>query len=240
MLNLYTYITVGMFGGFALLELLLRGRDFPEVTRWRLKGAAFLLLYLALATYAPPFWDAWLGQYSLFDASGLPLWVQIVAGFLIVELGVYAWHRTMHNTPFLWRWLHQMHHSAERVDVWGAFYFHPFDVIGFALVGSLCLVGGFGVSVDAAIIVNLAAVFCSLFQHTNINTPRWLGYLITRPESHSLHHERDVHARNYGDIPLYDMIFGTFVNPARFEGQAGFHEGGSKRVGEMLVGRLVS
>ena len=146
----------------------------------------------------------------------------------------------MHNTPFLWRWFHQLHHSAERVDIWGAFYFHPFDMLGWAFIGSLMLVLGFGITAEAAIVVNVAATFCSMFQHANVRTPRWLGYLITRPESHSLHHERDIHARNYGDIPIFDMLFGTFENPRTFEGKVGFHDGGSKRLGAMLAGRLIA
>ena len=108
----------------------------------------------------------------------------------------------MHNTPFLWRWFHQMHHSAERVDIWGALYFHPFDTLGWTLVGSLALVLGFGVSAEAAIVINVVATFYGMFQHANIRTPHWLGYIIQRPESHSGHHERGVHARNYRDLPL--------------------------------------
>ncbi len=240
MLGLYHYIALGLFGGFAALDLVVRARVFPEVAGWRLKGIAFMLLYFAAATFAPLLWDGFLGHYQLVDGSALPLWAQILLGFLALELGVYAWHRTMHNTPFLWRWFHQLHHSAERVDIWGAFYFHPFDMLGWALVGSLMLVLGFGITAEAAIAVNVAATFCSMFQHANLRTPRWLGYLITRPESHSLHHERDVHARNYGDIPLFDMLFGTFENPHRFEGKVGFYDGGSKRVGAMLAGRLIA
>ena len=101
MIGLYHYIAAGLFAGFALLELVLRGRSFPPVTHWRLKGTAFMLLYFALATYAPLFWDGWLGQYRLLAADTLPLSAQVVGGFLALELGIYAWHRTMHNTPFL-------------------------------------------------------------------------------------------------------------------------------------------
>ena len=98
----------------------------------------------------------------------------------------------------------------------------------------------FGVSADAAIIINFAATFMGMFQHANIKTPLWVGYFIQRPESHSAHHERGVHARNYGDLPLFDMIFGTFHNPQSFDGQCGFFDGGSKRVGEMLIGREIA
>ena len=240
MIGLYHYVAIGLFSGFALLELLIRGRSFPPVAMWRLRGVGFLLLYLALSTYAPMFWDGWLGEHRLLAADGLPLWAQIVGGFFALELGVYAWHRTMHNTPTLWRWLHQMHHSAERVDIWGALYFHPLDTLGFTFVGSLALVLGFGVSAEAAILINLIATFFGLFQHVNIKTPQWLGYFIQRPESHSAHHERGVHARNYSDLPFWDIVFGTFHNPKEFTGKVGFFDGGSKKVGSMLVGRLVA
>jgi sterol desaturase/sphingolipid hydroxylase (fatty acid hydroxylase superfamily) len=146
----------------------------------------------------------------------------------------------MHNVQPLWRWFHQMHHSAERIDIWGAFYFHPLDMIGWTLLGSLALVLGLGVSAEAAIVINLLATFCSMFQHANIRTPRWLGYFVQRPESHSAHHERGVHARNYGDLPIFDIIFGTFHNPAEFTGKVGFHEGGSKKMLPMLLGREIA
>ena len=133
-----------------------------------------------------------------------------------------------------------VHHSAERVDVWGAFYFSPLDMLGFAFLGSLVLVLGFGLSGEAALVVNVFVTFLGMFQHANIRTPRWLGYLIVRPESHAAHHERGVHAFNYCDLPLWDILFGTFRNPREFEGQAGFWDGASGRIGPMLLGRDVA
>ena len=240
MFGLYHWIALGLFGACVALELARRAQAWPDVAGWRLKGAAFTLLYFLIATLAPLGWDAWLGQYQLVDASQLPFWVQVLGGFLVLEFFIYAWHRTMHQIPSLWRWLHQMHHSAERLDVWGAFYFHPLDVIGFAFFTSVALVLGFGLSGEAALVVNVAATFLGMFQHMNVRTPRWLGYLVQRPESHSLHHKRGHHANNYGDLPMYDMIFGTFANPSDFEREVGFHDGASKQVGAMLIGRNIA
>ncbi len=79
-----------------------------------------------------------------------------------------------------------------------------------------------------------------LFQHTNIRTPRWLGDILQRPESHSLHHERGVHDRNFSDRPLFDILFGTFSNPKEFAGQNGYWNGACARVGSMLAFRDVS
>ena len=49
-----------------------------------------------------------------------------------------------------------------------------------------------------------------------------------------------MHARNYGDLPLWDLLFGTFSNPRAFTGEVGFSPGSHRRVGSMLIGRDVS
>lgn len=237
MLSFFDWVFIGMFAGFIVLDQLVRARRFPAVSGWRLKGIASFIVYFYLAGYSPILWDNSLGAYTLFDASSLPQAVAIPVGFLVLQFGIYWWHRMMHNVDFVWRWLHQMHHSAERVDIFGAFYFHPFDMIGWAFIGSLMLVGVFGLSGEAAAVVNTMAAFCSMFQHTNIRTPHWLGYIVTRPESHSVHHEQDHHANNYGDIPLFDMVFGTFVNPKNWNKKAGFFDGSCGRLVDLLLGR---
>ena len=75
-----------------------------------------------------------------------------------------------------------------------------------------------------------------------ISSNRGLGYLIQRPESHAIHHARGVHAHNYADLPLWDIVFGTFRNaPAEAPRPAqGFYDGASARVWEMLTFRDVS
>lgn len=239
-MNTYHYISLSLFAVFAVLEFLSKGRQFPAVKRWRIKGAAFAVLYFAVASFAPLMWDEALGAYQLVDASSLPFWAQFGVGFLVLQFGVYWWHRIMHRSDILWRTFHQMHHSAERVDIWGAFYFHPLDMLGWAFLGSLVLVLGIGLTGEAAFIVAVSATFCSMFQHSNITTPHWLGFIVTRPESHSVHHERGVHGFNYGDIPLFDMIFGTFRNPRQWDGEAGFFEGSSSETIKLLACRKIA
>src|SRR6185436_20003257 len=86
----------------------------------------------------------------------------------------------------------------------------------------------------------LIATFLSIFQHSNLRTPRWLGYIAQRPESHARHHARGIHAGNYSDLPIFDLAFGTFHNPADFAPETGFYDGASARVVEMLAFRDVS
>jgi sterol desaturase/sphingolipid hydroxylase (fatty acid hydroxylase superfamily) len=51
-----------------------------------------------------------------------------------------------------------------------------------------------------------------------------------------------VHAHNYADVPLWDIVFGTFRNPDRDAPQPlqGFYEGASARVAEMLAFRDIA
>lgn len=236
----FHYVVAGLFALFALIDHFAKAHRLDDVRFWRTMGIVSTLFYFAAATYGPYFWDSWLGSHRLIPADQFPFWVQVVGAFFVFEFGIYAWHRTMHSVDWLWRLTHQMHHSAERVDIWGAFYFHPLDSIGWAFLGSLCLVWIFGISADAALVVGIATVIPGMFQHANMRTPRWLGYILQRPESHSIHHQRGVHAFNYGDIPLFDILFGTFRNPADWEDKAGFHPGSTQQAAEILAFRKVS
>ena len=61
-----------------------------------------------------------------------------------------------------------------------------------------------------------------------------------RPESHSWHHARGRHRDKYADVPLFDILFGTFDNARDFAQANGFYDGASLRLGEMLVFRDVA
>jgi sterol desaturase/sphingolipid hydroxylase (fatty acid hydroxylase superfamily) len=134
----------------------------------------------------------------------------------------------------MWRLFHQIHHSPQRVDMSGAALFHPLETIVFLLIGALVTTLVLGLDPVAAALTGYIAAFYGYFQHMNIRTPQWLGYIIQRPEAHCIHHQRDVHAFNYGDLPVWDMLFGTFRNPAGFEGEVGFDQPATKRFGAML------
>lgn len=112
-------------------------------------------------------------------------------------------------------------------------------MIGWTVLFSLCLTLA-GIGAEATTVVLLATTFLSIFQHSNVRTPRWLGYFVQRPEAHSYHHERGVHDRNFSDLPLFDLIFGTFYNPRDFAPATGFYDGASTRIGELLTFRDVS
>jgi sterol desaturase/sphingolipid hydroxylase (fatty acid hydroxylase superfamily) len=231
---------MALYGALTAWEAAAPARRLPAVRGWRARGLAAFLAYVMISTYLPLLWSEHLAPFQLFDLTRLGTWGGAVAGVLLLEGGIYAWHRTMHGSSALWRVFHQMHHSAERHDTFGAFWFSPFDMAGWTVLSSLALTLVIGITPEAATLVLLATTFFGVFQHANIRTSRWLGYLVQRPESHSHHHERGVHARNYSDLPLFDLVFGTFHNPRDFAPAQGFYDGASARVGEMLRFRDVS
>lgn len=237
LLDPVSLVVIAMYAGLLLWETLAPGRTLPYVRGWRLRGLIAFAVYFYLSSYLPLLWDGYLEQFRLLDLTGLGTAGGAIAGLLLIELAIYAWHRTLHGLPPLWRVFHQMHHSAERLDVYGAFYFSPFDILAFTFLGSLCLVLGIGVTPQAATIILLATTFMGIFQHANIRTPHWLGYVIQRPESHTVHHGRGIHAYNYCDLPLFDIIFDTFRNPRTYENRTGFYPGASARIADMLLFR---
>lgn len=231
---------LALYGSLMGLEALAPGNRLPRIKGWIPRGLAAFVVYFYLSSYLPLLWDATLAEYQMFDLSGMNVWLAALAGLLVYEFVLYWWHRTMHQTDWLWRSFHQMHHSAERLDTYGAFYFSPLDMIGFTFIGSFSLSLVVGLPAQAVTLFLFATLFMGIFQHTNVKTPRWLGYVIQRPESHSLHHGRGVHRYNYADLPVFDILFGTFRNPRDFQAENGFYDGASARIPEMLAFRDVS
>jgi sterol desaturase/sphingolipid hydroxylase (fatty acid hydroxylase superfamily) len=229
-----------LYGVLILLEALFPARPLVPVPGWRWKGLTAFAAYFFLSSYLPLLWTERLSQYQLFDLTGLGRWSGAVVGILVYEFGVYFWHRAMHTSDHLWRVFHQLHHSAERMDTYGAFWFSAMDIVGFTVLYSLALTLVVGLSAEAATMTFYIAMFLAIFQHTNIRTPQWLGYIVQRPESHSVHHQRGVHAWNYSDLPVFDLIFGTFRNPRDYAPVQGFYDGASSRIVDLHLWRDVA
>jgi sterol desaturase/sphingolipid hydroxylase (fatty acid hydroxylase superfamily) len=217
---------------FHILEALVPARAMPKVRFWRARGFAWFVVGGLIASNLPPLVAAYTREATPLDISGLGVWGVFVI-IPCVELFAYAFHRLRHSVNFLWRF-HQMHHASERHDISGANVFHPIEI---AVMSSCVAVFTWivGPTPEAAAVAGFYGFFMSCFTHANIKTPRWLGYIIQRPESHSVHHARGVHAFNYTNLAIVDMIFGTFRNPASFEDTQGFYDGASSNVVKMLL-----
>jgi len=240
LLDPISLFVLAMYAGLLLWEAAAPARLLPRVRRWWLKGALSFVAYFYLSTYLPILWDGALAEHRLLDLSALPIAAQVGLALVVYELAAYGYHRAAHRFEPLWLAAHQMHHSAERLDGAGAFWFHPVDMVAWSAVNSFALVFVVGLAPSAATALVLLLTFLAILQHLNVRTPRWLGYLVQRPESHSIHHARGIHTKNFADLPVMDLLFGTFDNPADFAPTQGFHDGASNRVAEMLAFKDVS
>jgi sterol desaturase/sphingolipid hydroxylase (fatty acid hydroxylase superfamily) len=225
---------LGLYGALILLEALFPARALPQVRGWKTRALVVFTCYFFLSSYLPLLWGDTLARFQLFDLAEINPFVGAGIGVLLFEFFVYVWHRTMHRVHWIWLSFHQMHHSAERVDSYGAFYFSPLDTVGFTFLTSISL-SVVGLSAQAVTYVLYATMFLATFQHLNVRTPQWLGYIVQRPESHSIHHGRGVHQYNYSDLPLFDILFRTFRNPKEFASENGFYDGASAKIAQILL-----
>ena len=158
---------------------------------------------------------------------------------MIYEFIHYWYHKLAHGWTPLWRAAHQMHHSAESLEAFDANYLHLLDLF-FTTWSSLGSYPLLGLGAETGTVVSVFLTFNAMFQHANLRTPRCLVYLIQRPESHALHHRAHRHRDNHSDLPLWDILFDTFQNPAdAYRVRVGFHKGTLSRILEMLAGKDV-
>jgi sterol desaturase/sphingolipid hydroxylase (fatty acid hydroxylase superfamily) len=165
-------------------------------------------------------------------------WNPLAGGLLAYALStliVYAWHRARHEFQWLWRVFHQLHHSPSRIEALTTFYRHPHELFANGLIGALVVFGLLGLGQIEATIYATLMVGVQLFYHANINTPRWIGYFIQRPEMHRIHHRTGYHRNNYGDLALWDLMFGTWENPEIAKEACGFSALNEVRVFDMLL-----
>jgi sterol desaturase/sphingolipid hydroxylase (fatty acid hydroxylase superfamily) len=235
-------LALGILPAFLLLDLVHRPHRDRRVRGWRARALVVTAVNFALSLAVGAAWVALFDGHSLFDGGALGVVGGAGLGVLVYEFVHYWYHRAAHRYDWLWRLGHQMHHSAESLDAWGAYYLHPLDAALFVSCSSLVLYPLLGLAPEAGALASALLSFLAIFQHANLRTPRWLGWFVQRPESHALHHARGVHRHNYADLPLWDALFGTLDNPASGSRRPaqGFYDGASARLADMLRFRDVS
>ena len=146
-----------------------------------------------------------------------PLWLQFVEALALTEVAGYLAHRATHRVPLLWRF-HAVHHSISEMDWLAAGRLHPIDqVFTRSCVILPLFVLGFGKATFGAYLV--FATVWAIFIHANVRfTFGPLRWVFATPEFHHWHHTNDAGATNHnfaGQLPVLDLIFGTFHLPGR-------------------------
>ena len=170
---------------------------------------AFVMVVAVAANWAS------VNQFGLFNQTNLPLWLEAVLAFIILDFAVWFQHVAMHHSPFLWR-MHRVHHSDRDLDASTALRFHPFELIVSTLYKS-AWVALLGVPVLVALAFEMWLNANALFNHSNIALPvrfdRMLRRILVTPDMHLVHHSVivDEQRSNYGfALTSWDRMFGTY------------------------------
>jgi sterol desaturase/sphingolipid hydroxylase (fatty acid hydroxylase superfamily) len=165
-----------------------------------------------------------MGIAKWLEPSGGPLWpetwplaAQIALGLVVVEAGLYWKHRLAHEWRWLWRF-HAVHHSVTRLWFFNTGRFHVVDTATGLLVGMPVLLL-LGAPQPTLLMVSAVTAVVGILTHCNVEMRCGpLNYVFNTPELHRWHHSKvpDEGNRNYGEnLMLFDMIFGTYINPPR-------------------------
>jgi sterol desaturase/sphingolipid hydroxylase (fatty acid hydroxylase superfamily) len=153
-------------------------------------------------------------SFGLLRLVPLPYAAEFVAGFLLMDLTFYYWHRANHVFPFFWRF-HNVHHVDQDLDVSTSFRFHFGEVL-YSLGFRTLQVYLIGISLFTYLIYELIFQCATMFHHSNVRLPitfeRWLNKIVVTPRMHGIHHSivKDETNSNYSVIfRWWDLMHGT-------------------------------
>jgi sterol desaturase/sphingolipid hydroxylase (fatty acid hydroxylase superfamily) len=180
---------------------------------------------------------------GLVDLTGLPTWLQLLVGFVVLDLARYWVHYADHRVPILWRF-HRVHHSVEQMDATAGLRMHLVDFLQLTAIP----IAVFGVLFRTSeawipVVALLPGIVFDSLEHGNIEMKldRWWKkawfWTLNSPAFHCWHHTRDGALKdgNYANVlPMWDRLFGTEVTQP--EPPALYGLGGDQRVEISLIG----
>jgi sterol desaturase/sphingolipid hydroxylase (fatty acid hydroxylase superfamily) len=153
-------------------------------------------------------------SFGLLRLVPLPYAAEFVAGFLLMDLTFYYWHRANHSIAFFWRF-HNVHHVDPDLDVSTSFRFHFGEVL-YSLGFRVLQIYLIGISLLTYLVYELIFQCATMFHHSNVRLPitfeRWLNKIIVTPRMHGIHHSivKDETNSNYSVIfRWWDLMHGT-------------------------------
>ncbi len=164
-----------------------------------------------------------------------------ILAFLLLDLYMYLWHRSMHRLPLAWRF-HRVHHTDRSMNVSTAYRFHPIEIVSSSLP-KLLLIWVLGISSNIVLIYELVFTVVVALHHSNVRLPAWLdrllAYAIVTPNYHRIHHSQVVTETNtnYGSVlTWWDRILGSYRN---LEAIYNIQLGVSDEDRELTIGQLL-
>lgn len=171
------------------------------------------LVQMLLPVLVPP---ALIGAVRDLGLLDTPVWLRLIAFYLVWDFSLYWVHRFMH-TRLVWP-IHKWHHVPTAVwwfvGVRGSFPHIVLTYLPFLWFWIL------GLPAWLALIVSVDAVVRNAWMHVNVTGRwmRWVEWVFVTPRFHVVHHsDKPEHYRaNLGSmLSIWDRMFGTYVDPEK-------------------------
>jgi len=207
---------------FLLLEKIIpfRATTLSQMRRWRINFSMnfcnvllvdlfFVTLLKKTSMFSGQF------QFNLFKMWHLNMFWGMVLTIVVLDLGMYLWHRLNHSVPFLWQF-HKVHHTDLNVDVSSAARFHFGEVTGSTII-NYTLMLFLGATIVQVRLFQVVLLLMAQFGHSNVKLGKkfeeYLWLIVVPPAMHKIHHSnvKDHTDSNYGTIfSIWDRVFGSF------------------------------
>jgi sterol desaturase/sphingolipid hydroxylase (fatty acid hydroxylase superfamily) len=214
---------------FALENILPKKKNYPVLARKGFFTDLFYVVFIDIITYGFGFYAfiwtiEWFVKFylksdnpELFSVSALPVWLQYVILFILVDFSQWFAHFLLHRVNFLWQF-HKIHHAQETLGFASTRHFHffeffilkPFLFIPMKLVGF---------SAEKYFLCHMwFGYFLTFYSHCNVKFSwGFLDYIIINPETHYWHHSKNIPGKygvNFASIlTVWDLLFGHFYLP---------------------------
>ncbi len=179
---------------------------------------------------------------SVVELQSLPVLVQLLVFFVVLDFVQWITHIMLHKFKFLWQF-HKIHHSVKEMGFAAHLRYHWMENVLYKPLKTfgVMILGGF--EPEQAYVVHFMAIAIGHFNHANIKIT-WgpLKYILNNPVMHLYHHAHDLPPGKYGvnfgiSLSVWDYLFHTNYIPedgGRIE--LGFP--GDEKVPKKFLGQL--
>jgi len=155
-------------------------------------------------------------QFGLLQLFKIPSIINIVIGFLLIDIFMYWWHRANHEWRFLW-FFHKFHHVDTKLNSTSALRFHAGELL-LSYVTKIIAFSLLGISLSAILVHSLLFFPIIVFHHSNLKISErrdlFFRRFIVTPLMHRIHHSviKSETNSNYSSVLTYwDRLFRSYV-----------------------------